>query len=244
MKAVILAAGISSRLKPLTDNTPKCLLRLGSKTILERTIDNLLIHNIHDIIIVTGYLEQKIKEFIKIKYPEINIRYLYNEKYAVTNNIYSLWMTKDTVVDNSIILLDSDIIFDHHILSLLLEARAANCLAVRSDLRLGAEEMKVITSSDNEVVQISKDIDPDTAAGESIGIEKFDAGFLKNLFDVLDRRIIREKKVNDFYELAFQEVIDSGYTITAVDVGSYRCIEVDTPDDIEEAEKQVINYLD
>jgi len=67
MKAVILAAGIASRLRPLTDNTPKCLLKVGDKNILELTIDNILANNIAEIIIVTGYLQQQIKDFIALK---------------------------------------------------------------------------------------------------------------------------------------------------------------------------------
>ena len=64
MKAVILAAGVASRLRPLTDNTPKCLLKVGEKSILERTIDNLRANNITEIILVTGYLKEKIENFL------------------------------------------------------------------------------------------------------------------------------------------------------------------------------------
>ena len=244
MKAVILAAGTASRLKPLTNNTPKCLLRLGTKTILERTIDSLLHYNINDLVIVTGYLEKKIRDFIEDKYSKVNVQYFYNDKYRTTNNIYSLWMTQRSVQDSHIILMDSDIVFDHQIIRLLLNAGPGNFLTVRSDHQLGTEEMKVITSSENEVIKISKEIDPAAAAGESIGIEKFEPDYLKILFDILNRRIVAEKKVNDFYELAFQEAIDSGQSVKAVDVGKLRCIEVDTPEDLEEAEKQIIKYLD
>lgn len=244
MKAVILAAGIASRLKPLTNNTPKCLLSLGNKTILERSIDNLLHYNINNLIIVTGYLENKIKDFINLKYPGLNVQYLYNHKYDTTNNIYSLWMTKESVGHSEIILMDSDIIFDHRILSLLIDAGSGNYLAVRSDHILGVEEMKVSKSFRDDVTKISKELDPEKAAGESIGIEKFEPDFLKKLFEILDRRIVSENKVNDFYEVAFQEVIDSGQPVKAIDVGDLRCIEIDTPDDIDEAENQIIRYLE
>ena len=87
MKAVILAAGIASRLRPLTDNTPKCLLKVGTKNILSLTIDNLISNNIIEIIIVTGYLEQQIKDFISSEYAMLNVQYIYNEVYDSTNNI-------------------------------------------------------------------------------------------------------------------------------------------------------------
>ena len=76
MKAVILAAGIASRLRPLTDNIPKCLLELGGKSILERTIDNLINYSIEEFIIVTGYLEEKIKSFISETYPSLKVTYI------------------------------------------------------------------------------------------------------------------------------------------------------------------------
>ena len=73
MKAVILAAGVGSRIRPLTDNTPKSLLKVGNKTILQRMMDNLLAVNIDQIAIVTGYLEEQIKDFVVQTYPNLNV---------------------------------------------------------------------------------------------------------------------------------------------------------------------------
>src|SRR5580698_3260661 len=108
MKAVILAAGIASRLRPLTDNTPKCLLKVGDKIILELTIDNIIANNIDDVIIVTGYLEEQIKNFVSVKYPHLNVAYIYNDIYSSTNNIYSLWLAKDSLLGDEMLLMDSD----------------------------------------------------------------------------------------------------------------------------------------
>jgi len=244
MKAVILAAGIASRLRPLTDNIPKCLLKLGDKSILERTIDNLIHHSIEEIIIVTGYLQEKIKSFIKQTFPSLKVTYIYNDVYDTTNNIYSLWLVKDHLKDTSILLLDSDIIFDLRIVQLLLESGPGNYLAVRSGDGIGDEEMKVKTKENNVVTKISKTIDPDLAAGESIGIEKFETEFLDILFEKLYHRVVTEGRENDYYEAAFQDAIDDGQKIYSVDVGDYRCIEIDTAEDIETAEKMVARYID
>jgi len=244
MKAVILAAGIASRLRPLTDNTPKCLLRLGHKTILERTIDNVISNDIDKLIIVTGYLEKLIKDFIEDHYPKLNVTYIYNDVYDSTNNIYSLWLVKDHIQNSDMLLMDSDIIFDHRIIKLLLTSGTGNFLAIRSEHSLGEEEMKVIVNSDNLITQISKKIDPRLAAGESIGIEKFESDYLQTLFTKLDQRIANDGRVNDFYEEAFQDTIDNGQLLYALDVGDYKCIEIDTPEDIDEAEKMIAKYID
>lgn len=243
MKTVILAAGISARLRPLTNSTPKCLLKIASKTILERTLDNLLFYNLNDLIIVTGFHQEQIKDFISARYPHLNVTYIYNEVYDTTNNIYSLWLTKDYVKNNDILLLDSDILFDKRILELLLNSVYPNCLALRSDHKLSEEEIKIRLNNDRSIAEISKTVDLKYAVGESIGIEKFDAMFVEKLFQILDRKILKENQVKIFYEAAFQDAINSGEKIYAVDIGELKCIELDFAEDIERAEREVIQFL-
>jgi choline kinase len=244
MKAIILAAGISARLRPLTDETPKCLIQIGGKTILQRTLDNLITYNLKDLIIVTGYLEEQIKNCVRRNYPQLEVTYIFNDKYDTTNNIYSLWLTKDFVKNNEILLMDSDILFDKRILELLLKSDHPNCLALRSDHQLGDEEIKVSLNEDKSISEISKTVDLKDAFGESIGIEKFGSKFTKKLFKILDQMIVTQNKVNIFYEAAFQKAIDEGEKIFAVDIGSLKCIELDYPEDLEKANKEVIQYLD
>ena len=244
MKAIILAAGVSARLRPLTNNTPKCLLKIGGKTILERMLNNLLAYNLTEVIIVTGFFQEQIKDFVSRYYPQLNVTFIYNEIFDSTNNIYSLWLTKELVMNNEILLMDSDILFDKKIFDLLLNSEYSNCLALRSDHQLTEEEIKVRLNSDKSIAEISKTLDVKKAVGESIGIEKFSAEFTNELFSILDRKILIEKKVNIFYEAAFQEAIDMGKKIFAVDIGSLKCIELDFAEDIERAAKEVIQYLD
>lgn len=244
MKSIILAAGISARLRPLTDNTPKCLLKIGNKTILERMLDNLIAYKLNDVIIVTGYLEEKIKSFITLYYPQLNVKYVLNKKYDSTNNIYSLWLTKDLVINNDMLLMDSDILFDKRILGLLLKSKYSNCLALRSDHQLSDEEIKVRLNNDKSIAEISKTVDVKLAVGESIGIEKLSSLFVEKLFKILDRKIIQENQVNIFYEAAFQDAINAGEKVFAVDIGNLKCIELDFVEDIERANKEVIRFLD
>ena len=234
MQAIILAAGLSKRLRPLTDTTPKCLLKIGSKTILEMTIENILNSGINDIVMVTGYRENMIKDFIKNKYPELNIAYLTNSDYENNNNSYSLWMAKEKITGDCI-LLDSDILFDYRIITRLLNSEHNNCLAVNSNHKLGEEEIKVIVDSTNKILHIGKEIDPLKSIGESIGIERFSIDFFLKLGEVLDRKIVKEQNVNEFYEASFQELTDKGNGIFAVDVSDYKCMEIDTIDDLEKA---------
>ena len=243
MQSIILAAGVSKRLRPLTDTTPKCLLKIGHENLLERTIENVLSNNVNDFIFVTGYKEEMIKDFVNNRFPGINRTFITNPDYENNNNSFSLWMTKEFVKGN-ILLLDSDILFDEKIITLLLTSGHENCLAVNFTDNLDEEQIKVILDKENRVVEIGKEISIEKSAGESIGIEKFSGYFMKELFAILDRKISLENNVNEFYEASFQEVInkgDSRNSIYASDVSDFTCIEIDTVQDYENAQK-IINH--
>jgi len=244
MQAVILAAGRSRRMGKITKEIPKCLIEIHGKTILGRTLENLIDVGVDELVITVGYLQNMIRDFISANFPNLRVKYLVNEDYENNNNIYSLWMTKDAA-NGPILLLDSDIVFDTRILHSLLKYPQENCLAVRTSDTIGQEEMKVTLQDNSEkLAKISKKIDPKEAFGESIGIELFSPEFLRELYRILDRRILKEKKINDFYEIAFQEMIDNSHPIYAVDIGPKKAAELDFPEDIEDARTNVIPYLD
>ena len=243
MQAVILAAGISRRLRPLTDQKPKCLLDISGRNLLQRTLDSLAANNISEILIVTGYRENMIKEYVKKNIKDLNISFITNPDYQNNNNSYSLWLSKD-FIKGDFILLDSDILFDERIIKKLLNSQYQNCLAVYANGKLDEEQIKVIVDKDLRILQIGKEIEINKAYGESIGIEKFSLDFSRVLFEILDRKITKENNVNEFYETTFQEIIDRRdtlHSIYSVDVSEYQCLEIDTVEDYERAIKLTIN---
>ena len=240
MKTVILAAGAGSRLKPLTDHTPKCLLKVGGKCILEMTVENLLATNNSDILIVTGYLENKIREFLGKRFPQLKIAYINNSFYASTNNILSLWLAKDAVLGDDMMMMDSDIVFDKRIITKLQNSGYRNCLALKQH-DVHDEEIKVKTDPQGRVIEISKEVNLSEAAGESIGIEIFGKEALKELYFILDRKVVTEKEVNQFYEAAFQELSENDLYI--VDTTEYFCMEIDTEEDLNTAQELIQNQL-
>lgn len=234
MKAVILAAGIASRLRPLTDDTPKCLLKVGSKCLLGRTIDSLLTNGFDKLVIVTGYLREMIENFVSDEYPHLRVEYIYNSKYDSTNNIYSLWLTKNAMRGESMLLLDSDILFDGSLITALLDSKQDNCLALNSH-ELGDEEIKVILNDKQEITEISKTCSIKDAVGESVGIEKFSSDFVSQLFTELDDMILNKGQSNVFYEMAFENLIQKGAKLYTVDTTSIFSMELDTVEDFETA---------
>jgi len=129
MQAVILAVGMATRLRPLTDSRPKCLLDVGGKTILERTLENLLACGIDDFVIVTGFKAEMIESFVAREFDALKVSWIRNERYAETNNAYSLLLAEAAAAD-SFLLLDSDILFPPELIRALMACPEKPCLAL------------------------------------------------------------------------------------------------------------------
>lgn len=236
MHCVILAAGTATRLRPLTDATPKCLLRVGDRSILERTIRAVFHAGIIHFTIVVGFQDWMIRNFLKRNFPSLDFTFVVNDQFETTNNAFSLLMAREEIEGHELLLLDSDIVFDDDLIPLLVKSPHQNGIAVRRLGGVSEEDIKVEVNEQKEVVRIGKDISIPSAYGESIGIEKFSRGDTTALFRTLEKRIKAEKRMNEFYEASFQEMIDGGTSIHAVDVGTSRCIEIDTVEDLQDAE--------
>ena len=99
MRAIILAAGLGTRLRPMTNNTPKALVKVKDKPLVEYQIEYLKEKGIDEIIIVVGYLHEQF-DYLKEKY---NVKLVLNDKYAEYNNFYSLYLVKDYLADSYVI---------------------------------------------------------------------------------------------------------------------------------------------
>ncbi len=109
--ALLLAAGTGSRLAPLTDMAPKCLVPVNEVSILERLIDSLQEHNFNRLVIVVGHQADCIRNFLGTRVGGMEITYIVSPLYKTTNNIYSLWLARK-VIDEPFLLIESDLVFD------------------------------------------------------------------------------------------------------------------------------------
>ena len=241
MIGVILAAGMAKRLRPLTDERPKCLLTVGQRTLLQRTVDGIIAAGISELVVVTGYRAQMIRDFLTSHYPDLTIHFIDNPDYAHNNNIFSLWLTRPYTEGRDFLLLDSDILFDPQIIPAVLSAEGSALALNRHEL--GEEEIKVIVDEQNRVVEISKVCSIEQAIGESVGIEKMEAGYSAALFRELEQMIEGEGLIDIFYERAFERLIPQGHTFTVVDTTRYFSIELDTVEDFENAKKLIPESL-
>lgn len=235
MIGVILAAGMAKRLRPLTDTRPKCLLKVGERTLLERTVDAMAAAGISEFVVVTGYLADMIRDFLTSHYPQFTIHFLHNADYPHNNNIYSLWMAGQVVRGQEFLLMDSDILCDPAaVMRIASEQEAA--LAVNRH-ELGEEEMKVVVDDQMCITEISKTCRPEDAMGESVGIEKMTVAYSEALFRELDQMILNEGLIDIFYERAFERLIPQGQTFRVIDTTNYFSYELDTPEDFHRAQE-------
>ena len=242
MKAVILAAGMAYRLRPLTAHTPKCLLKIGERSLLQRSMDALISNGIHDFVFVTGYLHTMIEDFVTRTYPDLKVQFVHNEVYASTNNIYSLWLALPAVGNERMLLLDSDLLYDPQIITRVLAQQDDDVLTlIRHEL--GEEEMKVVTDERGSITEISKTCDPVLAAGESLGIEKMGTAYIQALYQELDVMMNVEHLENVFYERAFERLIPKGHTFSVLDVTDLFSCELDSVEDFENAKQMIPDYL-
>ena len=238
---VILAAGMAKRLRPLTDKCPKCLLAVGERTLLQRTVDAMLKAGVSELVVVTGYRAEMIRDFLTNHYPALTIHFIDNPDYAQNNNIFSLWLTRPYTEGREFLLSDSDILFDPQIIPAVLNTEGSALAVNRHEL--GEEEMKVVVDENNNIVEISKVCSVEKAIGESVGFEKMTAVYSMALFKELEQMIEGEGLIDIFYERAFERLIPQGHTFTVVDTTNYFSIELDTPEDFENAKKLIPEEL-
>lgn len=234
MKAVILAAGFGSRIRPLTDNKHKSMLEVAGQPILGRMLENVQAAGITDVVVITGYREDEVKEFISKNYPGLRVTFKKNEKYLDTNTGYSLLLTREFVEGHDFVKFDADVVFEKAILEKLL-ASSVSALCIDRNIHLDAEEVKVITSENGHVLQVGKKLDTHKANGESIGIEKITADAGKVLFAELDSLLQDKKNRQEYYDDSYTTLVNKGVPFEAVDITGLKWVEIDTHADYKRA---------
>jgi len=230
-KAVILAAGIGSRLHPLTDDGPKSLLSVGGSVILERMIRNCLSSGISQFVLVLGYRDDQIREFINKTFRGIRISYVVNDKYQDTNTGYSLMLASAAIAGSEFVKFDADVVFDTKILRRLLDSEMSNVLCIDRDIALEDEEVKVIADDQMRVLEVGKSVDPKKAVGESIGIEKISAEAGSVLFAELVQMMKDPLLHQEYYEAAYARLVTKGTVFHALDISGLDWTEIDTAKD-------------
>lgn len=241
MKALILAAGQGTRIRPIHGRHPKCLIRVDDRTILDHQLQSLGLAGIHEIVIVVGYEKEQIIQHVRSASrgysPEIS--FVDNPSFAATNNIYSLWLAQKALRDESFVCLNADVVFDPHILVPALRSTAPISMILDPEWR--DETMKVITSGDR-VTHMNKRIPREISTGTYIGITAFSAEANLQLFAKVNK-LIKADRVNEFFNLAVQQLADEGVHVGFTSTGGLPWAEIDDASDLGFAQQHVFPKL-
>lgn len=241
MRAVILVAGVSRRLYPLTEYRPKCLMDVGGQTIFDYQMGALLAHGINEVTLVVGYRREQIVQHAKRRYPQVEFSVCVNHHFFETNTAFSLWVAGEEFLDRDFVYLNGDVLFEPRLLARVLESPHTAALAVEVK-RCGEEEVKVIVDGEARIQQISKLLDPAASLGEFIGVARFDAPFTAYFFQALDK-LKHAGERNVYFEAAL-DAIAAEHPLHAVDVSEFPCIEIDFPEDYEAAKRSVLTRFE
>lgn len=233
-KALILAAGLGTRLAPLTNDRPKSLVSVNGKPILLKQIENLLIHNITDITIVSGYKADILEKTVHEHYPDITI--VESKDYANTNNMYSAYLGIKSMFPNGDIkpfyMMNADVFFDDSVIAALSRDIRPNLIVV--DVGRYIEESMKVVEVGERLIAISKQIPSSEALGCSIDIYKFGAdggnAFFKHCVDYIEI----QKELKKWSEVALNDALaDVVFQCCPLEG---RWLEIDNHEDLANAE--------
>jgi choline kinase len=234
MKAVILAAGVGSRLQPLTDTTPKGLVPVAGKPMMGYALEAFGAAGFSEVVVVTGHLGDQVRAFCDAS--PVRCTVVHNPRYDTANNYYSLLVAAEALGGESFVKADSDLVFLPPVLDRILAAEGDLCIATDRGVDLGEEQMKVQLDDGGRITGVSKLLDPATCVGESIGIERISAALFPVLFDEL-RQMDAEGFTDAYYEDAYHRLAGRGQTdIRPVDVAGLPWSEIDDAKDLAQAE--------
>ncbi|MBL7033599.1 MAG: phosphocholine cytidylyltransferase family protein [Candidatus Delongbacteria bacterium] len=224
MKAVILAAGIGSR---LGKTIPKCLTPvLGDTTILGIQVEILRACGIDEIVVVVGFK----KELVMEQQPDL--LYLYNPMYHISNTARSLELALSAIQADDLIWLNGDVVFESGVVDAVVQS-GGNAVAVDKK-SCGEEEVKYSLTPTGFVAEISKQVTP--ATGEAVGVNKITQASFSGFLDCL--KIAGD---HDYFEKAMETAINRGIEFRPVDISDFNCVEIDDGADLAQARKLIEN---
>lgn len=232
-KALILAAGLGSRLKHKTVDRPKALTDVAGKPILGYQIDALLANNIDEIAVVLGYRGEMIKEYLALQYPQLEVAYATNPVYDASNSSYSFWMARELVESGGYVHLNCDILFSKELLAAIVASPHQNVVAVRTDVELGDRMENVVLDGDR-IARMSLENTPE-AVGKAYGLAKFGPAAVKCHTDMISSFLDAGDKNQNYYGMIRKAVHIHDYH--AFDARGYLLQEVNTVEDYERAEE-------
>lgn len=240
MQAIILAAGMGRRLGEYTKDNTKCMVPVNGVPLIDRLLGQLSKLKLDRVVIVVGYEGGKLVKHIGELYTDLNIEFVENPVYSRTNNIYSLWLAKDYLQQDDTILVESDLIFDDVLLSMLIDNPFPN-LALVSKYETWMDGTMVRIDSDCNIVNfVPKDAFDYSNAGKyykTVNIYKFSKEFSTRKYVPFLEAYTKAVGNNEYYEnvLRIISFLNSS-DLKALPVTNAKWYEIDDKQDLDIAE--------
>lgn len=241
MQAIILAAGMGRRLKDLTKDNTKCMVKVNGVTLIDRMLTQLSGLKLNRVVIVVGYEGQKLIDYIGDRYSgRLNIVYVNNPIYDKTNNIYSLALAREYMKEDDTLLLESDLIFDDRMFSLILDNPYPNLALVAKYQTWMDGTMVRIDEDDNVVNFITKkafkysDVD---YYYKTVNIYKFSREFIVNKYLPFLDAYSSALGNNEYYEQVLRVIcMLENPELKALPITNEKWYEIDDVQDLDIAE--------
>ena len=228
--ALILAAGNGKRMGSLTADRPKALLTVNGRTLIDRQLSALHAHDIYDVTIVSGYQSERLRAHVRRR-----ARFIENRDYATTNSLYSLSLARNVILDGAIIM-NADILASEELLGYLVDAAGDDAVLVERRETFDDEQMKVAIWHDF-AVRFGKDLPPEDAHAENVGIVKLGPTGGERLVEEIDH-LIAAGETNAWAPKAF-DALAHHWPLLAVDIAGVPWTEIDFPEDLVRAELEI-----
>lgn len=240
VQAVILAAGMGSRLGKYTENSTKCMVGVNGKSLLERIFDSVRNVGIKKVVIVTGYCADKLHAHAEDIGKDLEITFINNDRYSTTNNIYSLFLASEYMVREDSILFESDLIFDTDIVSELVRCPEPNVVTV-SKFENWMDGTVTTFDADNRVtafIEKSKfNWDNCSSYYKTVNIYKLSKEFFAKWYLPFLKAYIQTCGNNAYYEMVLKIIANiNDSNLKVMDVTGRKWYEIDTPQDLQVAE--------
>ena len=240
MKVIMLAAGVGKRMSAVTNIIPKCLIKIGDKTLLERHLEIISLLGIKDVVFVVGHFKEKVQETVEKNNNGFNIKYIENEQYT-KGSILSLWYARNELNDD-VLIMDADVLYHDNLLRMLAESRNKNSFLLDENCEDTGEEMMLFVKSE-KVVGISKVYSYDCDfKGEGVGFFKLAANDCYKLKNILEE-YEKAGKIDVEYEDALHELL-SQCSVGFEKVEDLPWIEIDFEEDIERARREILPKIE
>lgn len=232
MKALILAAGLGSRLQDETKSKPKCMVEVNGEKLIDRLVKTLIKLEVSPIGVSTGYLADTLSNYLNETFPEVKFEFFNNDMYAQTNNIYSLYQAR-TFLNDDCLLLESDLIFDEEVLEELVNCPRKDCALV-APFEYWMDGTCVSLNNDLITRFIPKQkLDLSLENYKTVNMYKFSNDYLSNYFIPMLEEKIKENFLNDYYELILEQLTIKNVPLYALVNTKYRWYEIDDAQDLD-----------